>query len=208
MSIQFWQESLKIHIPFFVTEGIRHASRCLISEEEDVQMYKFTHYRVLFAKMLIFPYSKDIQPQYLYNYCRITLSCPLSKMLWFPLNHLQVLQRHGRYPMDSTTCPLSPCPTQDLFIRFQAVMAQLCSQLGIPHLPRLLLPSLQGPGKVAAGGTSWWERRQRISLASTRRFEGPPAGPDRRVQPVTQPPALPSPPAGKMPQRYAQLLRP
>lgn len=83
----------------------------------------------------------------MYNYCRITLSCPLSKMLWFPLNHLQVLQRHGRYPMDSTMCPLSPCPTQDLFIRFQAVTAQLCSQLGIPHLP----PSLQGPEKVAAG---------------------------------------------------------
>lgn len=97
----------------------------------------------------------------------------------------------------------------------------LLSSYNTALLPDLDSPSLTPPPSISAGTgerwlwdaggrpiLSWWEQRQSISLALTELFEGRQARPDRQVQPVMQPPMLLLLPAGKMPQKYAQLLHP
>lgn len=70
-------------------------------------MYKFTHYRVLFAKMLLVPYSKDIQPQICIITAELLSLVPCPRCCGF----LSTISRYFRGTAGTPWTPqCAPCP--------------------------------------------------------------------------------------------------
>lgn len=120
--------------------------------------------------------------------------------------------------LGSRYCPMySPLsPSSRRFHCCLVLVTPLCSQIWIPCLSHHLPPSLQGLEEGGCGTAGAGQPSHPILVGTEaehfsrfdRALRGLQVRPDRQVQPVPQPPMPPSLPAGKMPQKYAQLLHP